>query len=174
VRRLLTRAATGICLAGVGLGIAYALAPGRGALELQVCALVAGATVVLAAVLAVEDAFPTAGTSALAAALKRRREPDPQRPPDLVAIERMVVLAVATAFDRHYFLRPILREIAAQRLADNRGLRLDGGGPQVESALGKGLWELVRPDRPGPESRFGPGVRPQDLRRAIERLESIT
>jgi hypothetical protein len=174
VRRLLTRAATGICLAGAGLGIAYALAPGRGALELQVCALVAGATVVLAAVLAVRDAFPTAGTSALAAALKRRREPDPQRPPDLVAIERLVILAVATAFDLHYRLRPILREIAAQRLADNRGLRLDRGGPRIERSLGEGLWELVRHDRAGPESRFGPGVRPQDLRRAIERLESIT
>jgi hypothetical protein len=174
VRRLLTRTATVICLVGVGLGIAYALVPGRGALELQVCALVAGATVVLAAVLAVQDAFPTAGTSALAAALKRRRAPDPQRPPDLVAIERLVILAVATAFDLHYRLRPLLREIAAQRLADNRGLRLDAGGPRIERSLGEGLWELVRHDRPGPESRFGPGVRPQDLRRAIERLESIT
>jgi hypothetical protein len=125
-------------------------------------------------VLAVQDAFPTAGTSALAAALKRRREPNPQRPPDLVAIERLVILAVATAFDLHYRLRPILREIAAQRLADSRGLRLDGGGPRIERSLGEGLWELVRRDRPGPESRFGPGVRPQDLRRAIERLESIT
>ncbi|HXZ56676.1 MAG TPA: hypothetical protein VEG40_03735 [Gaiellaceae bacterium] len=174
MRRLLTRTATGICLAGIGLAIAYALTPGRGALELQVCALVVGAIVVLAAVLAVQDAFPPAGTSALADALKRRREPDPQRPPGLVATERLAVLAVATAFDLHYRLRPILREIAAQRLADNRGLRLDGGGPKVEAALGEELWELVRPDRAGPESRFGPGTRPEALRRAIEGLESIT
>jgi len=173
VRRLLTRTATVICLVGVGLGIAYALVPGRGTLELQVCALAAGATVVLAAVLAVQDAFPMAGTSALAAALTRRRAPDPHRPQGLVAIERLVFLAEAASFDLHYRLRPILREIAAQRLADSRGLRLDGGGPQVERVLGEGLWELVRPDRPGPESRFDPGVRPQDLRRAIERLESL-
>jgi hypothetical protein len=173
VRRLLTRTATVICLVGVGLGIAYALVPGRGTLELQVCALAAGATVVLAAVLAVQDAFPMAGTSALAAALTRRRAPDPHRPQGLVAIERLVFLAEAASFDLHYRLRPILREIAAQRLADSRGLRLDGGGPQVERVLGEGLWEIVRPDRPGPESRFDPGVRPQDLRRAIERLESL-
>ena len=174
MRRLLTRTATVICLAGVGLGIAYALVPGRGALELQVWALVAGATVVLAGVLAVHDAFPTAETSALAAALKRRREPDPHRPQGLVAMERLIILAVATAFDLNYRLRPILREIAAQRLADNRGLRLAGGGPRIERVLGEGLWELVRPDRPGSESRFGPGVRPQALGRAIERLESIS
>lgn len=173
MRRLLTRTATVICLVGVGLGIAYALVPGQRALELQVCALAAGATVVLAGVLAVQDAFPTARTSALAAALNRRRAPDPHRPHGLVAIERLVILAEAASFDLHYRLRPILREIAAQRLADSRGLRLDRGGPQVERVLGEGLWELVRPDRPGPESRFDPGVRPQDLRRAIERLESI-
>ena len=135
-RRLLTRAATGICLAGAGLAIAYALMPGRGALELQVSALVAGATVVLAAVLAVRDAFPQKESSALAAALNRRRQPESQRPPGLVGIERLVLLAVGTALDFHYRLRPILREIAAQRLADNRGLRLDGGGPRVELVLG--------------------------------------
>ena len=31
MRRLLTRSATGICAAGLGLAIAYAWAPGRGA-----------------------------------------------------------------------------------------------------------------------------------------------
>jgi len=173
VRRLLIRAATGICLAGAGLGIAYAVTPGRGALELQVAGLVAGAAVVLAAVLAVRDAFPQAGPSALAASLERRRQPEPQQPPGLVGIERLVVLAVATAFDFHYRLRPILREIAGQRLADKGGLRLDGGGPRVELALGEELWEFVRPDRASPESRLGPGVRPQALRRSLERLESI-
>lgn len=172
--RLLTRTATVVCLVGAGLGIAYALVPGRGALELQVCALLAGATVVLAGVLAVRDAFPTARTSALAAARNRRREPDPHRPHGLVTMEQLTVLAVATAFDLHYRLRPILREIAGQRLADNRGLRLADGGPRVERALGEELWEVVRPDRPGPESRFGPGLPSQALRRAVERLESIT
>ena len=173
MRRLLARTAAVICLVGAGLGIAYALVPGRGALELQVGALAAGAAVVLAGVLVVQDAFPTARTSALAAALSRRRAPDPHRPHGLVAIERLVILAEAAAFDLHYRLRPILREIAAQRLADSRGLSLDGGGPQVERVLGEGLWALVRPDRPRPESRFDPGVRAQDLRRAIERLEFI-
>jgi hypothetical protein len=159
VRRLLTRSATGICAAGLGLAIAYAWAPGRGAVELSVCALAAGAVVVL--------------TSALAVALKRRRAPAAQRPSGLVTTERLVFLAGATAFDLHQGLRPVLRTIAAQRLADNRGLRLDGGGPQVEAALGEVLWELVRPDRAAPESRFGPGLRPRELRLAIERLESI-
>lgn len=173
MRRLLTRTAIGICLAGVALGIAYALVPGRGAVELQVSALVAGALVALAAALVAQDAFPPTGASALAVAVKRRRAPEPERPSGLVTTERLVFLAGATAFDLHYGLRPVLRGIAAQRLADSRGLHLDAGGPQVETALGEELWEFVRPDRPVPESRFGPGVRPRDLRRAIERLESI-
>jgi hypothetical protein len=173
VRRLLTRSATGICAAGLGLAIAYAWAPGRGAVELSVCALAAGAVVVLAAARAAQEAFPAARTSALAVALKRRRAPAAQRPSGLVTTERLVFLAGATAFDLHQGLRPVLRTIAAQRLADNRGLRLDGGGPQVEAALGEVLWLLVRPDRAAPESRFGPGLRPRELRLAIERLESI-
>jgi len=173
VRRLLTRSATGICAAGLGLAIAYAWAPGRGAVELSVCALAAGAVVVLAAARAAQEAFPAARTSALAVALKRRRAPAAQRPSGLVTTERLVFLAGATAFDLHQGLRPVLRTIAAQRLADNRGLRLDGGGPQVEAALGEVLWELVRPDRAASESRFGPGLRRRELRLAIERLESI-
>ena len=174
MRRLLRRTVTGVCFAGVGLGIAYAWAPGRGAVELSVFALVAGAVVVVAAAVAAQAAFPPARSSALAVALKRRRAPAPERPSGLVTTERLVFLAGATAFDLHQGLRPVLRGIAAQRLADYRGLQLDGGGPQVESALGGELWELVRPDRAIPESRFGPGMRPQGLRRAIERLESIT
>jgi hypothetical protein len=173
VRRLVTRSATAICAAGVGLAVAYAWAPGRGAVELSVCALAAGAVVVLAAAHAAHDAFPPARSSALAVALKRRRAPAPERPSGLATTERLVFLAGATAFDLHQGLRPVLRGIAAQRLADNRGLRLDDGGPQVEAALGEELWELVRPDRATPESRFGPGLGPRELRRAIERLESI-
>lgn len=173
MRRLLGGAALGIGLAGVVLAIVHAAEPNRGALELDVFVLVAGAFAALTAVVATRQAFPLAESSALAEALERE-ERQPERPPDLERTERLMTLATTTAFDLHYRLRPILREVAEQRLADRRGLRLDAGGPQVEQALGEELWALVRPDRVAPDRRFEPGAPPDVLERAVERLESIS
>ena len=53
--------------------------------------------------------------------------------PELARVEREVTLGVATAFDLHYRLRPRIREVAASRLADRRGIDLErrpGGGPR--------------------------------------------
>src|SRR4249920_2452583 len=95
------------------------------------------------------------------------------RPPDLERTERLLTISAATAFDFHYRLRPILREVAEQRLADRRGLRLDAGGPEVEAALGDELWGLLRPDREAPKERFIPDVDRDAIQRAVERLEAI-
>ena len=173
MKRLLGGAVLGIGLAGIVLAVVHAAAPGRGALELDVFILVAGAFAVLTAVIATRQAFPPAEGSALAEALERE-EREPERPPELERTERLMTLASTTAFDLHFRLRPILREVAEQRLADRRGLRLDAGGPQVEQALGEELWEIVRPDRVAPHRRFEPGAPPATLERAVERLESIT
>jgi len=173
VKRLLGGALLGIGLAAIVLAVVHAAAPGRGALELDVFVLVAGAFAVLTAVLATRQAFPPAEGSALAEALERE-EREPDRPPDLERTERLLTLASTTAFDLHYRLRPVLREIAEQRLADRRGLRLDTGGPKVEQALGHELWEIVRPDRVAPHRRFEPGASPETLASAVEHLESIT
>jgi hypothetical protein len=148
VRRLLTRTATVICLVGVGLGIAYALAPGRGALELQVARSLPAQRSCWRACSSCRK--PSDGKDVRA---RGRAEPatgagTTHRPHGLVAIERLVILAEAAAFDLHYRLRPILREIAIQRLADSRGLRLDGGGPQVEQILGEGSGSSSAPIAP--------------------------
>jgi hypothetical protein len=39
--------------------------------------------------------------------------------------------------------------------------------------LGDGLWDIVRPDRPFPEDRHGPGVAPQELRAMLGALERL-
>ncbi len=156
--------------------IAYVVArfaePGRRALWLDVYLLVLGAIAVFAAVLATRRAFPLDRGSALAAALERE-PPDPLRPPELGRLEREVTLGTSTAFDLHYRLRPRLREVAEQRLADRRGLWLDRGGREVEEALGEELWELVRPDRKPPAKRWTSGLEPAGVRRAVERLEAL-
>jgi hypothetical protein len=152
--------------------VARLAAPGRHALWLDVYVLVLGAIAVVAAVLATRQAFPLDRGSALAAALEREPR-EALRPKELERLEREVTLGTSTAFDLHYRLRPILREVAEQRLADRRGLRLDRGGSDVKAALGEELWELVRPDRTPPEKRWAVGLGDDALGRAVERLEAL-
>lgn len=103
----------------------------------------------------------------------RRRERRPERPQELARLEREVALAAGSSFDVHFRLRPVLREIAAHRLATRRGADLDSGSAEVRARLGEELWELVRPDRQPPDDRFGPGLPLARLRVALERLERI-
>jgi hypothetical protein len=172
VKRLLAGVAFGAGLATLALLLTIFAAPGRKELELDVYVLVLGALAVLGAVLATRQAFPLDRGSTLAAALEHDPR-EPLRPRELERLEREVTLGTSTAFDLHYRLRPILREVAEQRLLDRRGLRLERGGREVEDALGEELWELVRPGRKPPEKRYARGLAPEAVRRVVERLEAV-
>ena len=171
MKRMLQTWAFLTVLATIGLVLARFAQPGRFELELDVYILVVGGLALFQVVMATREAYPHAARSALVEALDRE-PPGPLRPPELERLERELTLGSSTAFDLHYRLRPTLREITGERLAD-RGLRLDGGGAAVEEALGEELWEIVRPDREAPERRFAPGLERAAMRRVIERLESI-
>jgi hypothetical protein len=102
-----------------------------------------------------------------------RRPPRAMRPAELESLERNVVLAAGSAFDLHARLRPLLREVAADRLATGRGLELDGRSGEVLEALGPELWEIVRADRPAPIERFAPGLAVGRLSEHVRTLESL-
>jgi hypothetical protein len=171
VRRVLANTLFLAGLATVALLVLRSVFPGRQALELDVYVLFVGALAILTAVLAAQRALPVSTSSAIAEALER--EPvEVRRPPDLERTERLVTMAASTSFDLHYRLRPILREVAEQRLNDRRGMRLDDD-PEAENALGRELWEIVRPDREPPGKRFAPGLEPDALCAAIARLEDL-
>jgi hypothetical protein len=106
----------------------------------------------------------------------RRRRPvtsEPTRPDQLEAIERLVITASTSATHTHAYLRPLLVEIASHRLVP-RGQTLDRMPDTVGQELfGQRLWDLVRPDRPFPEDRHGPGVPAQELRAMLEVLERL-
>jgi hypothetical protein len=155
-------------LATLALLLALYLAPGRSELELDVYLLAVGGLALFEIVLATRDAYPVEKRSALSAALEREPASAP-RPPEIERFERELTLATASAFDLHARLRPALREVAAMRLTA-RGLRLDEDGEEV---LGEQLWELVRPDRRPPTDRHAPGISPDALRDAIERVEAL-
>ena len=110
-----------------------------------------------------------AGPSDLERAL-HYEPPKQERPLQLERIERELVLGVGSAFDLHYRLRQTLREIAAQRLFDRRGLVLDETGTDVLTA---DTWALLRPDREAPSDRHATGIPRAQLGPIISELESL-
>jgi hypothetical protein len=104
---------------------------------------------------------------------RRRPAPAPARPAPLLELERLAVTAGSSAVQAHAYLRPRLIEIASNRLAA-RGQTLERMPDAVgRELLGDRLWELVRPGRPFPADRQGPGVRPPELEAMIETLERL-
>ena len=101
-----------------------------------------------------------------------RAGPGSARPATLARMEREVTLATGTAFDVHYRLRPVLRTIAAGLVA-RRGVELDRMPERAEALVGPATWELVRPDRPAPVDRTAPGLRVEDVERAVADLEHL-
>jgi len=123
-----------------------------------------------------------AGSIALSAAVDagrpaRRR----QRPPAddlldagaarLLDVERSLRLGTTTAGDFHAHVRPILLRIARARLA-RRGIAL-ADREQAVQLLGADNYALVDPRAAPPADRFAPGVRLDELRRLVDRLEAL-
>jgi hypothetical protein len=155
-------------LGAVPFAVMLIFLPGRRELALELFLFLVAAAAVVALVRAVSATAPRA-----------RAEPQhvrprvPQRLAELERTERAVLLSAANAFDLHYRLRPILREIAAQRLATRRGLSLDGDTADARAVVGETAWELVRPDREPPHLRFAPGITAPVLSEVVASLERI-
>jgi hypothetical protein len=100
--------------------------------------------------------------------------PPPSRPAQLVTLERLVALSGESgAVHAHAYLRPVLIQIVSHRLAA-RGHTLEQiPEPLGREVLGERLWEIVRPGRPFPEDRHGPGVSPRELGAMLEVLERL-
>ncbi len=109
--------------------------------------------------------------SAFAAAFERR-EPTRARPSSLARVEREVTLATGTAFDVHFRLRPLLRDLAAG-LVLRRGVDLERSPDRARELLGPDVWALVRPDVEPPDDRSAPGVPIAAIERALDDLEAL-
>jgi len=110
--------------------------------------------------------------SAFDAAL-RVRTVDPMRPPELVRAEREITLGTSSAGHLHQRLLPLLREAAAARLSAGHNIELDRRPEAARALLGDAAWELLRPDRPAPDDRNGPGISMRRLRDVVSTLEKL-
>lgn len=162
----------GALLVTAGLGAGLVLRPGDRQLALHAWLLAIGGLGLLGLVRATGRSFPAAGPSPLDAPPRARPAP-PRVLPELDRLERELSLSTATAFDVHYRLRPLLREIAAHRLRTRRGLDLDGGSPEVVALLGPAGWKICDPGRGRPADHSAPGPTLAQLRDTIDALEAL-
>jgi hypothetical protein len=148
-------------VASIVSGYIVAAQPGARNVVLHAYVFVVGGLLMLGIVAAAGDAIPRRLRSELDAALSETSRPEKQLP-ELEKLEREVTLATASAYDLHFRLLPQLREIAQARL--ERAGRSPG-----PDTLGR-WWELLRPDRPAPDDRFGKGISPAELRALVDDL----
>lgn len=103
----------------------------------------------------------------------RLAHPAPARPQQLAELDTLVSTSTTSALTVHARLRPLLVEIVSRRLAA-RGDALDRMTDRDGVALlGEPLWEIVRPARPFPEDRSGPGITLPELEVMLVALERL-
>jgi len=103
----------------------------------------------------------------------RRRKPTSAQPEELLRMDRELVLGSADADHAHRRLLPLLRATAAARIAARHGFELERRPEAARALLGEDAWDLLRPDRPPPEDRHGPGVPHRRVAALIDRVESL-
>ena len=160
-----TRAyAIALVLAAAGLGIAVLVSPG--ALTVEIYLFVVAALVLVVVLLGVTNALPRAEPMPV------EQPPRSQRVGQLESVARALDLAEVSSFDLHNVLRPIVREVAAARLA-RHGVSLDRQPERARVLLGAQAWELVRPEREAPAGRGRGGCSRDELREIVGALEAI-
>jgi hypothetical protein len=174
VRRLLSSGWTVLLFGSVvALAAVSFFAPGRRHIALDVFVLYLGGLGLAAGVRATRAASPDVHEPSLADALADPLDVLPERPSDLERMERDVYLSCGTAFYLHHRLRPILREIAANRLLTRHGVDLEGRPDAAEEILGEQAWSMLQPDLEAPTDRWAPGPPLSELRAVVDALERI-
>ena len=104
-----------------------------------------------------------------------RRAP-PNWPAELFELEDRLSLARVSAFDYESRLQPLLRELAAQRLAAHWQVDLERRAEAAEDHVGEALWEELQATHDASDARERrdlPGPTAGRLRQLIDDLEAI-
>jgi hypothetical protein len=147
--------------------------PGRRHIALDVFVLFLGALGLAAGVRATHGASPDVHEPSLVDELADPLDVPPERPAELERLEREVYLSLGSSFYLHHRLRPVLREVAANRLLLRHGLDLDRRPEDAHMLLGDTAWSWLRADRPEPRDRWAPGPPLAELTAVIDALEKI-
>jgi hypothetical protein len=117
-------------------------------------------------------AIPRAGVSAFDAALRERTEEEPPLD-EFESVRHTLDLARTSAFDVHSRLRPLLRDIARQRLWAGHGIDLDRDPTAAGRFLGAEASGLLLTSAPAPHQYGRRGMELAAIDRIVADLEAI-
>jgi hypothetical protein len=171
MRWIVRRAVVTVAFASAGAVAALLFTSGGRALVVDVYVVVVAGIVMLALFRVIRSTAPPRPSmfeQALAAARARAPQPSTE-----VEDERDVVLSRLNAFHYHIRVRPVLRELAEQRLRTRFGVELDREAERARELVPSHAWDVVRPDAPPPEDRLARGPSLERQRAVIEELERL-
>lgn len=166
------RLAGPIVVAAVALIALLALRPVSTARSLAIWLLLVAALALLTLARDVRSRDTSGSAPRFEAALRDR----PRRstiPIELARTERELELGIANADYAHRRLLRLLQAAAAARLASQHGVELARSPERAHALLGDEAWELLRPDRPAPLDRHGPGIPRAKVVALVEKVESL-
>jgi hypothetical protein len=170
-RRIVAATVVAVMAATLAVIVTALTLPGRTTQALHWYLLLLGAIAVVAALRAITARYP----------VQWRAVPDPtrlatpeadERPARLRAIERVVAHATYDSAAFQTELRPILRDIAAQRLAAYWTVDIDRQPDAARANLGEPAWTFLTPGNLE-AARGERGVEVDALRVVVERLEAL-
>ena len=105
------------------------------------------------------------------APLRQRARRRKRRGPKATAVDHLVDSATSQASGFHFRLRPVLRDVADQRLRSHHGIGIDDAA--AAPLLGAVAHDLLRHDRPAPDDRRSAGIAPAVLADVLTTLERL-
>jgi hypothetical protein len=172
-RRVLRSSAPAVVLVTIALVVVVVFRPVTAELAVDAYVLVVGGILLLSLVQAATAASPGPRRASAFEQALRAPEESVERPAEVARVEREVFLGVASAFYLHYRLRPLLRELAEQRLGERYSADLDDPRPEIRALLPDEAWPLVHSERPPPRDRHAPGIPLARLSAIVDALERI-
>jgi hypothetical protein len=103
----------------------------------------------------------------------RARSQVEEGPTELFDLEDRVSLAMVSAFDHQSRLRPLIRELAMQRLVEHRHIDIRRQRQAARASLGPQLWNEIEPPPIAGDPRDAPGPNLPALRKLVDDLEAI-
>lgn len=170
-RRIVVAAVMATSGATFALILVALVLPARAALALHWYLVVIGAIVVSAAIRALTVRYPVLWLSSFNPA-SRSRAMSPEIPARLRKIDRLVSRSRWDPVGFHLELRPILRAIAAQRLATYRTIDMESNPEAARAVLGERVWAFLIPVDQGP-GRGDRTVDLADMRATVQALETL-
>jgi len=169
--------------ATVGLFGALATFHADAGLVLNGWLLILGGIALWSGWVALTSATPGAGRTAFDR-VRERATPAPSRLVGVIAMEAAILDAEWNRTGFEHELRPILRRIAAARLAERYQIGLESEPAAARKLVGEELWRLIEPGQIGvaePKEASGRrrnratrnGIPRSDIQRAIELLEAL-